>query len=124
VAIDAFQLMIKHNVSGVAVVGQTGHLINHMSIRDLKLIGAEADMFWRLYDSVLDFTQFIDGEDSRKNKRTRNVAYVTPDATIASALHMLVQNRFHRVYIVDNDNNRQPIGVCSLSDLIKLIIVR
>ena len=40
---------------GVAVVDKEARLAGNLSIRDLKLIGHDAAMFWRLQQTVKNF---------------------------------------------------------------------
>jgi len=124
IAIDAFELMVKHNVSGVAVINAEGRLVNHLSIGDLKLIGADASMFWRLQQSVRNFTRKLAAVYAHKYQRPRHVVYATPSATIEDVSHCLVNTGYHRLYIVDNHVDRRPVGVCSLSDFIYQIVVQ
>ena len=39
----------------MAVVDKAGKLVGNLSIRDLKLIGADVTMFWRLQQTVKNF---------------------------------------------------------------------
>ena len=54
-AIVAFELMVMNNVQGVAVVDSEGKLVGNVSIRDLKIVGPDVSMFWRLQQSVKNF---------------------------------------------------------------------
>lgn len=44
---------------GVAVVDADGKLVGNLSIRDLKLIGHDAAMFWRLQQTVKNFLEKV-----------------------------------------------------------------
>jgi len=124
IAMEAFEIMVENNISGVAVVNDTGQLVNHISIGDLKLIGTDASMFWRLQQTVLHFTRQLAVEYSRKHQRARHVVYSTTSATIEDVSHCLVTYGYHRLYVVDNHIDLKPVGVCSLSDLIHQIVIQ
>jgi len=120
--IEAFELMVNKNISGVAVVDDDGRLINHISVRDLKLIGVDSGMFWRLQQSVRTFTHHLYTDYVRKYRHVRQIAYVTPEATIGEVIQCLIKHSFHRLYIVSSHEQRQPVGVCSLHDIIRQIL--
>jgi CBS domain-containing protein len=117
-AIDAFSLMSKENVSGVAVVGENGVLKGALSVRDLKAVAPDATLFWRLYQPVGTFIGKLNSEFG--DKRPKHPQYCTADDTIGIALTRLVENRIHRIFIVDDQI--QPIGVFSIKDLLLEII--
>ena len=54
-AFTAFELMVEKDIQGVAVVDSDGRLVGNLSIRDLKIVGADMSMFWRLQQSVSNF---------------------------------------------------------------------
>ncbi len=50
---------------------------------------------------------------------TRKVLTVKPSVSLNEAAKLLIQNRVHRIIVVDDENALQPIGVLSMSDLVK-----
>jgi CBS domain-containing protein len=50
---------------------------------------------------------------------TRTVLTVTPAASVTEATKLLVENHVHRIVVVEENNPLQPIGVLSMSDLVK-----
>jgi len=117
-AIDAFTLMTRQNVSGVAVLSDTGALQGALSVRDLKAAAPDATLFWRLYQPTGTFIGKLNSEYG--DKRPKHPQYCTADDTIGVALTRLVENKIHRVFIVDDRS--QPIGVFSIKDLLLEII--
>jgi len=122
IAIDAFEKMIEHNVSGLAIVNNEGRLVGNLSIRDLKLIGNELSLFWRFYQTVDNFVLKLRKEFQEKDERPRHVLHATREDTIATVLRMLAEHKVHRVYIVDNKKDKKPIGVVSLKDILGELI--
>jgi len=120
--INAFDVMVERDITGVAVVDEQGRLIDHISVRDLKLIGVDSGMFWRLQQSVRTFTHQLYKDLVRKRKHIRRIVYVTPDAIIQDVITCFVKYAVHRVYVVDNHEQRRPIGVCSHHDVIRQVI--
>jgi len=114
--------MVKKDISGVAVVDDDGRLIDHISVRDLKLIGVDSGMFWRLQQSVRTFTHALYKDFVKGRHHVRSIVYVTSAATIEDVLNSLVKYKVHRVYIVDSDQDRRLVGVCSHDDIIHQII--
>ena len=52
-ALTAFKLMVTHNVSGLAVVNAAGELVDTISVRDLRGMGATAENWTNLWSSVV-----------------------------------------------------------------------
>lgn len=48
-ALEAFKFMGEHHITGVAVCDESGKLVDALSIKDLKTISTDGNMFWRLY---------------------------------------------------------------------------
>jgi len=59
IALDAFQHMLKHGVSALAVVSEPkGHIKGVIALRDLQVIGSDAMDLWKLYTGVESFMKF------------------------------------------------------------------
>jgi len=121
-AMFAFQQMVKEEVSGVAVVNANGSLKGNLSLRDLKLIGSDARLFWRLQQSVKDFIVKLKQEYEIKHSRPWTVIHANPTDSLGDAITMLADHHIHRVFIVDNAKDKAPIGVCSLKDVLYEIL--
>lgn len=52
-ALSAFKLMVSNNVSGLAVVNAAGELVDTISVRDLRGMGATAENWTNLWSSVV-----------------------------------------------------------------------
>jgi CBS domain-containing protein len=122
-AIDAFQLMNEKDVTAVAVVSpDDGHLKATLSIRDLKTMSADARLFWRLYQKINNFIRHLREDYQKKHNRPRTIVSVKDSDTLEHVVNVCADNGIHRVFIVDE--NKKPIGVISLKDiLVNSIIV-
>jgi CBS domain-containing protein len=119
IALRAFSLMTEKNVSGVAVCDDDGVLIDQMSMRDLKAMMPDGRLFWRLYKTCGEFLGNVKHShtDPQVGVRPREVICVTPNDTIETVLGLLVNNRIHRVYIVESTANKKPLGLITLRDI-------
>jgi len=115
--IEAFRKMVLHNISGVACVDDNGMLVGNVSLRDLKAIGSDARLFWRLYQTTRNF---ISKERKETESMPRHPIFATPDDTLETVINILALNEVHRVYVVDS--NHHPIGIVSLKDILLEII--
>jgi len=81
IAIDAFNLMVEQNISGVAIVDQTGKLKGALSLRDIKLISYDARLFWRLKQTIKNFLIKLKNEWETRHARPHRVVSVSRNAT-------------------------------------------
>jgi len=118
-ALDAFRMMSSHGVNGLAVVNTEGKLVGNISVRDLKAIGTDGRMFTRLNQSIKNFLPKLK-KDFGSEDRPHKAVTLKPTDTIESAIRMLVTNKVHRLYIIDDA--KKPIGIMSLKDVLMNII--
>jgi CBS domain-containing protein len=121
-AIDAFNLMVEKNVTGVAVIDALGAMKGALSMRDMKLISYDARLFWRLKQPVKAFIEKLNIEWAERHKRPRQVIFATKQHTIKEVIGMIHEHRVHRVFVVDGEKTMKPIGVASLKDILLEII--
>jgi len=119
IALRAFSLMSEKNVSGLAVLDDAGLLVDQISMRDLKAMAPDGRLFWRLYKTVQEYIANVSHShtDPSAAERPRKVVCVTPEDTLETVLGLLVLNRIHRVYIVESQSHRKPLGLISLRDI-------
>lgn len=121
VAMDAFRMMVEHEVSGVAVIDNDGKLTGTVSVRDLKAVSVDTRMFWRLYQTMKNFLLKVRRESNETGgDRPRSVVTVKSTDTLESVVRKLAENDIHRIFIVDD--NKKPIGVISFKDVLYEII--
>jgi len=137
--IKAFLLIWNRGVSGVAVVDDTGHLMGNISASDVKRMQAVpiGNIIKDLYSPLklfLHLSEHLKGHELAKLSQDELETHYGPvsiplGSTMEDALHKVFavdgdkEDKdkkhiycYHRVYIVDNQ--RRPIGVLALRDLI------
>jgi len=116
--LQAFHKMHTNNLSAVAVVDDDGKLIGNLSATDLKGFQLYLNDFNDLLQPVSQFLGLI----RKKQRRQENfVVAFTPDIQVKEIVKKFNEEIVHRAYIIDND--RKPIGVFSLTDLMKQLVV-
>jgi CBS domain-containing protein len=119
-AITAFNTMVEKGVSGLPVVDEkTGWLVDNISIRDLRGIRDDAKLFWRLWDPVGVFKTKVRQEFQHI---PNHVVYVLPTDTLETVITRMVENRIHRIFVIDSEQTRRPIRVISQSDVLKAFL--
>jgi len=109
-AAEAFHLMVANNVRGIGIVNKTDEieeLVANLSLSDLKALTEEN--FKKLSSSVFEF--LLDTQETPKP-----IISCTSSAKFQDVLSQLVDNKIHRVYIVDQ--YQQPKFVISLVDVL------
>jgi len=120
IAMEAFNIMVHENVSGLGVVDDEGKLTGNISLRDLKAISADASLFTRLYSDVKTFLHKVTDNDPSLQLRPRRVVFARETDTLEFVIRRLEEHHIHRLFICDKDN--KPVGVVSLKDLLFEII--
>jgi len=117
---DVFRLMDSKKLSGIAIVDEdTGELIGNTSASDVRMATFPGDGL-----SGLDLEQDIMSYISQVRRlRTMTTSYpvtrVPKSATIGHCIAVLASTGYHRVFVVDDE--RKPIGVLSVSDIVRYI---
>lgn len=119
-AISAFEKIVQARVTGIAVVNDSGSIVGNVSVRDLKGIHTDGRVFWRLFQSVKDFMAHVHEEYQRVHGIPKELVSVTKAASVKDAVDLMVKNHLHRVYVVDDD--KKPVGVVSIKDILRQII--
>jgi len=119
IALKAFTVMSEKNVSGIAVLDDNGILVDQISMRDLKAMAPNGRLFWRLYKPVSDYLENVKKShtDTHAKERPDTIVTVTPNDTLETVLGLLVHHRIHRVYIVESPQNKKPLGLITLRDI-------
>eukprot|EP01127_Copromyxa_protea_P018055 TRINITY_DN559_c0_g1_i1.p1 TRINITY_DN559_c0_g1~~TRINITY_DN559_c0_g1_i1.p1 ORF type:complete len:116 (-),score=6.98 TRINITY_DN559_c0_g1_i1:51-398(-) len=110
----AFQKMRDNASSAVAVVDDSDRLIDVLSVSDLKILGENMDKVHLITESVEEFVRL-------KSDRIPPVL-VTPLDTVGHVSQLFLQDKIHRVYVVDSEQSRRPIGVIGLQDFLTLFL--
>lgn len=102
------------------MVDAEGKLIDSISRTDLKGIGSDGRLFFRLSQSVEEFIGKLKQQDTARTRPTSPVS-VRMDDTFETVAARLLEHRIHRVYVVD-DLQEYPVSVVSLRDLLLALI--
>lgn len=135
-AFQAFRLMRKKNVSGVAVIDEHGHVAGNISVNDLKLLEFDLKFLNMLglpvkeYLEVLNEPQTVHQECTSvrisslrrflKNNASRPVLTCSLDDTLAGVVCTMNHYNVHRIF-VENELGK-PIGVLSMLDLLMVLV--
>jgi len=119
---EAFKTIWESEVTGVGVVDDDGKLVGNISASDLKNCGRTSnELIQELYQPIIEFLGLVDASTSTTrnplfSKHPLVVCKIT-DST-ASIFSKIVNQRVHRVYVVDDSN--VPVNVIAPSDLLAL----
>lgn len=116
-AMDAFCIMDDKEMSAVGIVDNNGQLIGNLSASDLR--GITVSEFEFLADPVMDFLAMRKSKPSHVNAEISVISCSVQD-TLEDVMKLLVTNKVHRVYIVDE--KQLPVGVVTLTDILKLAV--
>jgi len=112
-AIHAFYLMMYNKVEGVAILDKDDKIVANLSASDLRLF--RKGTFAALALPVMKFLQLMEEEGKVKEPIT-----VTFNSSLETTIMKIVQYHLHRIWVVNEKN--QPIGVLTLTDLLKHFI--
>lgn len=115
---DAFKLMEKHRLHGVAIVDEAGKLVGNTSSSDLKLYLIANESIDILNLTVMSYTEQI--RQGRTQQARSAVLSLPEDGTVGDAINKVSANHIHRVFVTND--NMQPTKVVSLTDIIKYIV--
>jgi len=115
-ALNAFKTLDKFRISGLGVVtAEDGALIGNTSAQDLKYHVLDKG---RESMSVPILTYLSKIRQREVTARDRYpVCSVKRKDTLGKIVGLLAATRYHRIFV--EDDKRHPIGVCSITDLLK-----
>lgn len=102
---EAVQLLQEKQVSALAVVNADGKLVANFSASDLRGL------------KFSDFPSLLQSLDKFLPASSKNPKVVMEDVSLSHVLFSLSDNKIHRVWLVDSD--KKPLGVISLTDILK-----
>jgi CBS domain-containing protein len=119
-AIVAFRDMVRMEKTGLAVIDDSGRLIDNISPRDLRGVHTEANVFWRLWSSVSEFKARERTEHEKKTPY--EPIYVVPTDTLFTVVEKMATQHIHRVYVVDDEKHLRPQRVITQQDILREIL--
>jgi len=119
-AITAFREMIRLNVHGLAVLDDKGHLVDNISLRDLRGIHPDVNVFWRLWNTIAEYK--AKERADYPDHTPKEVIYVVPTDTFGDVIEKMARQHIHRVYVVASSDNLTPTHVISQTDVLQEIL--
>ena len=117
-ASEAFTMIDKKRLSGIAVVDGDGKLIGNTSARDVKFAAMDRDCQVSLDLDILSYLAAV-RQAVAENERAP-ACKVRPEDSMEHVIKLLAKTGYHRVFVVDD--NAIPIGVISFADIINYIL--
>lgn len=112
---EAFKLMDKHSLHGIALVDGAGVITGNTSASDLKLYMKDQSMNL----SALHIFDFLKKVRQAEEPAVAPVMRVKPTDTLDRAVGMLCSTKRHRIFVVDDKG--RPQRIISLTDIIATI---
>jgi len=120
---DAFTLMLNQDITSVPIVDElTGECLSIVSMSDVRTF---ASCFCEHYSTSLDdeCLSFVKKTRLHLTKKAWNqVVSAEPEEPLFIVLERMIQNDVHHVYVLNASKN--PIGVISSVDIIKLLLLK
>lgn len=103
---EAAAMMGLYRISGLPVVDSAGRLVGVVSQTDL-LRARTTESLWSAWPGL-----------AVRHLMTHPAVAVTPDVSVEDAARLMDERRIHRLVVTDADG-KTPIGVLSVSDLVR-----
>uniref|UniRef100_A0A6B2LDC7 CBS domain-containing protein n=1 Tax=Arcella intermedia TaxID=1963864 RepID=A0A6B2LDC7_9EUKA len=120
-AINAFREMVRTEKAGLAVVDENGKLLDNMSVRDLRGIHTDAQVFWRLWSPVNEYKEMARKEFPDKTPAA--LVFVLPTDSLFTVVEKMAKLHIHRIYVVDSAESLTPLRVITQTDLLKEVLL-
>jgi CBS domain-containing protein len=122
---QAFELILKQKLYGIAVVDDEGGLVGNTSARDIKLVALHHydDGTTNAFDlDVLSFLAGVRQEDSPSTgkKAKYPACNVRESSTVGHVLCLLAKTGYHRVFVTND--YMEPVGVISEQDILRFLL--
>ena len=125
---DALELMIENKVSALPVLDHDGRCVGILSTRDfvdvayeldesLSALEHESELWWGTF--VRNLSQHV-GQRSVMELMTEDVVSVGPETLLVQAASKMLQERVHRLPVVDSQG--RLLGIISMSDVLRAFV--
>jgi len=112
----AFRLLADKNITGMAVLNDSGALVGNLSVRDLRAIKHNAAFLKLLSHSVSEYLEVAHNEFGIPSA----VITCGLQASYKSVMERMVENKVHRCYVVSETN--ALVGVVTMWDLLDQLV--
>ncbi len=100
----AISILTQKSISGLAVVDNAGDVVGIISAMDiLKLFSGENPELKYTVEEVM----------------TPYTITITPEATLAEAAKLMLENGIHRLIVTESVTKKKPIGIITASDIVR-----
>jgi len=98
-------------------VDDNGNIVGVISAHDVRLVGSGGDLLEHLYVDYPTYKKLL----SSKYKIPSHPVVVSSSATLSDVIETLIENKIHRVFIVDNGKDGSSVlgGVVSYCDVLE-----
>jgi CBS domain-containing protein len=103
---EVARTMEKNDVSAIVVTDETGYLAGLISRTDLVVLYGYQEMWPHMIAEQVMVSK---------------VATISPDELATKAAQKMNQQKYHRLIVTntDDDGNQKPIGVVSMTDIVR-----
>jgi CBS domain-containing protein len=113
---EAHQMMTRQEIRRLPVVDGDGRLVGIVTLGDIR--GAEPSPATSL--SVWEMNYLLSRLQIEKIM-TRNPVTIRPEATLAEAARVMLENRISGLPVVDDD--RRVVGIITESDIFSMVVL-
>lgn len=100
-ALNGFQTLIQHNIPSISIINSYGHLVDVLSIRDIRLIGSDCNNYNMLNHNIIDYKYHC---RQLFNEQTPSTPiYVTPVETIFNVINRMCDGNIHCLNVCEVD---------------------
>jgi CBS domain-containing protein len=117
--IDAFRILDKKKISGIALIDDTGRMVGVTTGKDLGLFLEYADIKL-LEQPIGTYLKYI-------RTRSQNILEVPAVAVFGKsklvyAIGLIASTKIHRLFICDSEEAYRPVGVISITEILRYLV--
>jgi len=116
--ISTLRVLENHKISGVAIVGDGGRMLGVTTGKDLKKFIQNPSLSL-LNGPIFENLKLIHSDDV--DERSLSIGVFEKD-TFKRVIELMAATKVHRMFVMNNNEDFQPIRVISISDILKYLI--
>eukprot|EP00301_Raphidiophrys_heterophryoidea_P022321 c6508_g1_i1.p1 GENE.c6508_g1_i1~~c6508_g1_i1.p1 ORF type:complete len:385 (+),score=95.29 c6508_g1_i1:219-1373(+) len=116
--LGAFVTLYHTNVRGIAIVNESKQITGNLSCSDIHYLITHPQLFADVCISHMPVRDYI--ALVRNQCTLRPPVTCTANETLSYVIGLMIHNRVHRVYVVNNNNF--PTGVVTVRDIIRALL--
>jgi len=120
--LEGLKLMHNNGLSSIALIDKKGCVTGNFSISDIKYL-LHLDQLNLLHSTCAAFIQDVRLKKDKEGgyKTVLPVFIISHTDTLEHVVGKLVATQVHRVWVAQSSTERKPVGVVSLSDILKFL---